>query len=57
MAKELENKRCAHPEDIPRVLELVKRAMASGIPYDYELRMRRFDRNIGGLTTAGLDSR
>jgi PAS domain S-box-containing protein len=32
-----------HPEDLPRVLELVKRAMASGIPYHYELRLRRFD--------------
>jgi PAS domain S-box-containing protein len=32
-----------HPEDLPRVLELVKRAMASGIPFNYELRMRRFD--------------
>jgi PAS domain S-box-containing protein len=32
-----------HPEDLPRVLELVKGAMASGIPYNYELRLRRFD--------------
>jgi PAS domain S-box-containing protein len=32
-----------HPEDLPRVLELVKRAMASGIPYQCELRLRRFD--------------
>src|SRR5580704_13160835 len=32
-----------HPEDLPRVLELVKRAIASGIPYHYELRLRRFD--------------
>jgi PAS domain S-box-containing protein len=32
-----------HPEDLPRVLELFKRAIASGIPFNYELRLRRFD--------------
>ena len=32
-----------HPEDLPRVLELFKRAMASGIPFNFELRLRRFD--------------
>ena len=32
-----------HPEDLPRVLELFKRGIASGTPYQFELRMRRFD--------------
>src|ERR1700727_3061456 len=32
-----------HPEDLPRVLELFKRGMASEIPFNFELRMRRFD--------------
>ena len=32
-----------HPEDLPHVSELFKRAMASGIPYYIELRLRRFD--------------
>jgi PAS domain S-box-containing protein len=32
-----------HPEDLPRVLELFKKGMASGIPFNFELRMRRFD--------------
>src|SRR5580704_6470173 len=32
-----------HPEDLPRVLELFKRGIASGNPYQFELRMRRFD--------------
>src|SRR6185437_23377 len=32
-----------HPEDLPRVLELVKRGIASGIPFNFELRLRRFD--------------
>jgi PAS domain S-box-containing protein len=32
-----------HPEDLPRVLELFKRAIASGIPYHFDQRLRRFD--------------
>jgi PAS domain S-box-containing protein len=32
-----------HPEDLPRVLELNMRGLASGLPFDFELRLRRFD--------------
>jgi PAS domain S-box-containing protein len=32
-----------HPEDLPRVLELNKRGLASGLPFNFELRLRRFD--------------
>jgi PAS domain S-box-containing protein len=32
-----------HPEDLPRVLEHVERGIASGIAFDFELRVRRFD--------------
>jgi PAS domain S-box-containing protein len=32
-----------HPEDLPRVLELVKRGVTSEIPFNFELRVRRFD--------------
>jgi PAS domain S-box-containing protein len=32
-----------HPEDLPRILELVKRGVASEIPFNFELRVRRFD--------------
>jgi PAS domain S-box-containing protein len=32
-----------HPEDLPRVLELNKRGLVSGLPFDFELRLRRFD--------------
>jgi PAS domain S-box-containing protein len=32
-----------HPDDLPRVLELFERAIASGIPFHYEIRLRRFD--------------
>jgi PAS domain S-box-containing protein len=32
-----------HPEDFPRVLELNERGLASGLPFNFELRLRRFD--------------
>ena len=32
-----------HPEDLPRVVELFTHAIASGTPFDFELRARRFD--------------
>jgi PAS domain S-box-containing protein len=32
-----------HPEDLPRVLELNTRGLASGLPFNFELRLRRFD--------------
>ena len=32
-----------HPEDLPHVVELFTRGIASGEPYDFEARIRRFD--------------
>ena len=32
-----------HPEDLPRVVELFTRSMASGDPFEFEVRARRFD--------------
>ena len=32
-----------HPDDLPRTVELFKRSMTAGIPFNYELRLRRFD--------------
>src|ERR1700729_2851971 len=32
-----------HPEDLPRVLELNMRGLVSGLPFNFELRLRRFD--------------
>ena len=32
-----------HPEDLPRVVEFFKKAIASGVPFQHELRLRRFD--------------
>jgi PAS domain S-box-containing protein len=32
-----------HPEDLPRILQLLKRSIAAGVPFQFELRLRRFD--------------
>jgi PAS domain S-box-containing protein len=32
-----------HPEDLPRAVELFARSMASGDPFEFEVRARRFD--------------
>src|SRR5580692_3295584 len=32
-----------HPEDLPLVLELNRRGLLSGLPFNFELRLRRFD--------------
>jgi PAS domain S-box-containing protein len=32
-----------HPEDLPRVLELNKRGLDSGLSFNFDLRLRRFD--------------
>jgi PAS domain S-box-containing protein len=32
-----------HPEDLPRVVELFTRSVASGDPFEFEVRARRFD--------------
>src|SRR4029077_18055747 len=32
-----------HAEDLPRVIQVFARSIASGIPYDFEARIRRFD--------------
>jgi PAS domain S-box-containing protein len=37
------NNDLVHPEDLPLVIELVKKGMASGLPYHFEERLRRFD--------------
>ena len=46
-----------HPEDLPRILELFKRAMASGIPFNFELRMRRFDGEYRWFDNRGVPIR
>jgi PAS domain S-box-containing protein len=46
-----------HPEDLPRVLELFKIAMASGIPFNFELRLRRFDGEYRWFDNRGVPIR
>ena len=46
-----------HPEDLPRVAELFKRAIASGIPFQHELRLRRFDGEYRWFDNRGVPIR
>src|SRR6266704_102532 len=46
-----------HPEDLPRVLELFKKGMASGIPFEHELRLRRFDGEYRWFDNRGVPIR
>jgi PAS domain S-box-containing protein len=46
-----------HPEDLPRVLELFKRAIASEIPFQHELRLRRFDGEYRWFENRGVPIR
>src|SRR6202000_1378918 len=46
-----------HPEDFARVSELFKRAIASGIPFNFELRLRRFDGEYRWFDTRGVPIR
>ena len=46
-----------HPEDLPRVRELFKKAMTSGIPFQHELRMRRFDGEYRWFDNRGVPIR
>jgi PAS domain S-box-containing protein len=46
-----------HPEDRPRVLEEFKRGLASGSPFNYEQRLRRFDGEYRWFDTRGLPIR
>ena len=46
-----------HPADLPRVFELHKRATASGIPFNYEVRLRRFDGEYRWFDNRGVPIR
>jgi PAS domain S-box-containing protein len=46
-----------HPDDLARVLELFKKAMAAGIPFQHELRMRRFDGEYRWFDNRGVPIR
>ena len=46
-----------HPEDLPRILELFQKAMAPGIPFNFELRTRRFDGEYRWFDNRGVPIR
>jgi PAS domain S-box-containing protein len=46
-----------HPEDLPRVVEFFERAIASGIPFNHELRLRRFDGEYRWFDNRGVPVR
>jgi PAS domain S-box-containing protein len=46
-----------HPEDLPHVVESFTRAMASGIPYHYDQRLRRFDGEYRWFENRGVPIR
>src|ERR1700730_8886325 len=46
-----------HAEDLPRVVQLFARSMASGNPYDFEARLRRFDGVYRWFQVRGLPVR
>jgi PAS domain S-box-containing protein len=48
---------CVHPEDFPRVVEMFTRAMAAGIPYQIDQRLRRFDGEYRWFNNRGVPIR
>jgi PAS domain S-box-containing protein len=46
-----------HPEDRPRVVEALMRAVASGVAYQHELRLRRFDGEYRWFDSRGVPTR
>jgi PAS domain S-box-containing protein len=46
-----------YPEDLPRILEFFKRSLAVGIPFHYELRLRRFDGEYRWFDNRGVPVR
>jgi PAS domain S-box-containing protein len=47
----------AHPEDLPRIKEVFARSIASGEPFDFEVRARRFDGAYRWFQSRGLPLR
>ena len=46
-----------HPEDLPRVIEIISKSLVSGDPYDIEERIRRFDGEYRWFQVRGLPLR
>jgi PAS domain S-box-containing protein len=46
-----------HPEDLPRIAEILRRSLAAGTPFHYELRLRRFDGEYRWFENRGVPIR
>jgi PAS domain S-box-containing protein len=55
--KNWETSDAVHPEDLPRVLELYTRSIAGGNPFQFELRLRRFDGEYRWFENRGVPIR
>ena len=55
--KNWETNDAVHPEDFPRIAEVFKRAIASGVPFQHELRLRRFDGEYRWFENRGVPIR
>ena len=55
--KNWETNDAVHPEDFHRIAELFKRAIASGVPFQHELRLRRFDGEYRWFENRGVPIR
>ncbi len=55
--KNWETNNAVHPEDFPRVVDFFTKAMASGSPYQHELRLRRFDGEYRWFEARGVPIR
>src|SRR6202008_2166592 len=55
--KNWQKKEAVHPEDLPHVIEFFKKAMASGIRFQHELRLRRYDGEYRWFDNRGVPIR
>src|SRR4029077_15176510 len=55
--KNWETNDAVHPEDLPRIAELFKRAIPNGIPFQHEFRLRRFDGEYRWFDNRGVPIR
>jgi PAS domain S-box-containing protein len=55
--KNWETNDAVHPEDFPHIAELFKRAIAAGVPFQHELRLRRFDGEYRWFENRGVPIR
>src|SRR6202035_2733812 len=46
-----------HPEDLPRIAEIFQRSLAAGTPFNFELRLRRFDGEYRWFENRGVPIR